>query len=423
MTVRVCEDEAVNDPRFVPAAATWAEPWRTIGVTGTNGKTSTTALTAATFLAAGRHVFWSSTLGYYVDGVELGMPRSWGSFLAGAERCNELGGRNAVVEITSQALARGYAKRWRYDIAVFTNLSPDHWKTHGSWEHYLASKAQLFVHLPDHGCAVLNARDSSAALIDHVTPPGVRRLWYGVPSRGDALRDEHLAADRVTVTPRGTRIELAPSLLAEALGGALSIGLVGEVFAENALAAACAAHAAGLEGPAIAAGLARCGAVAGRFEVLSGETGPVVAVDYAHTPDALARTCDTARALAGAGRVFVVFGAGGDTDGGKRGPMGEAVGGRADFAVITTDNPRHEDPAAIAAALREGVARGGRATVREEADRRTAIALALAAARAGDVVVIAGKGHECGQVIGDETLPFSDRDEVLGLLGRATEVV
>lgn len=413
----------MTDPRFVPAAAPWAEPWRTIGVTGTNGKTSTTALAAAAVLAAGKHVFWSSTLGYHVDGVEIGMPRSWGSFLAGAERCNEMGGRHAVVEITSQALARGYAKRWRYDIAVFTNLSQDHWKTHGSWEHYLASKAQLFVHLPDEGCAVLNARDSSAALIDHVTAPAVRRLWFGVPSRGAALRGEHLAAAAVTVSPRGTRISLVPSPLAEELGGSLKIGLVGEVFAENALAAACAAHAAGIEGRAIAVGLARCGAVAGRFEVLSGEAGPVVAVDYAHTPDALARTCDTARALAGRGRVIVVFGAGGDTDGGKRGPMGEAVGSRADVAVITTDNPRHEDPAAIAAMLREGVERGGRATVREEVDRRTAIALALAAGRAGDVVVIAGKGHERGQTIGDETLPFSDRDEVLALLGRATEVV
>ena len=137
----VCEDAAVTDPRPVPAAAPWAEPWRTIGVTGTNGKTSTTALAAAAVLASGRHVFWSSTLGYCVDGVDTGTPRSWGSFLDAAEQCHALGGRHAVVEVTSQALARGYARRWRYDIGVFTNLSPDHWKTHGSWEHYLASKA------------------------------------------------------------------------------------------------------------------------------------------------------------------------------------------------------------------------------------------------------------------------------------------
>lgn len=418
----LCEDAAVSDPsRPVQAAAPWAEAWRTIGVTGTNGKTSTTALAASAVRASGRHVFWSSTLGYCVDGVDVGLPRSWGSFLDAAEQCGSMGGRHAVVEVTSQALARGYAKRWRYDVGVFTNLSPDHFKTHGSWEHYLASKAQLFVHLPEDGCAVLNARDPSARLIDAVTPPEVPRLWFGVPSRGAALRAEDLTATRVRVTRSGTEIRLGGSALAEALGGVLRIALVGEVFAENALAAACAAHAAGIEPKAITVGLAVCGAVPGRFEVLSGETGPVVAVDYAHTPDALARTCDTARALAGGGRVIVVFGAGGDTDAGKRGPMGEAVGMRADVAVITTDNPRHEPAEDIARQLAEGVTRGGRASVREEADRRSAIALAVATARPGDVVVIAGKGHETGQTIGEQTLPFSDRDEVRALLGRATE--
>lgn len=407
----------MSDPRIVPAALPWAEPWRTIGVTGTNGKTSTTVLTAAAILASGRHVFSSTTLDYSVDGVPLAVERSWQSFLNAAERCHMLGGQHAVVEITSQALARGYAKRWRYDIGVFTNLSPDHFKTHGSWEHYLASKAQLFVHLPAHGAAVLNARDTSAALIDHVTAPEVRRLWFGVPSRGPALRDEHLAARSVEVTAAGTRIVLQPSALAEALGGALELQLVGEVFAENALAAACAAHAVGVEADAIRRGLAGCPGVAGRFEVFNKRTGPVVAVDYAHTPDALARTCATARALAGAGRVIVVFGAGGETDAGKRGPMGEAVGVAADIAVVTTDNPRTEDPGAIAAALIAGLERGGRARVIVEPDRALAIALAIAEARADDVVVIAGKGHETGQLIGGEALPFSDRDEVRARLG------
>ena len=406
----------MTDPRIVPAALPWAESWRTIGVTGTNGKTSTTVLAAAALLASGRHVFSSTTLDYSIDGVPLAVERSWQSFLATAERCHALGGRDAVVEITSQALARGYAKRWRYDVGVFTNLSPDHFKTHGSWEHYLASKAQLFVHLPAHGAAVLNARDTSAALIDHVTPPEVRRLWFGVPSRGPALRDEHLAARSVELSPAGTRIELRPSALAEALGGSLELALVGEVFAENALAAACAAHAVGAPGAAIRAGLAGCPGVAGRFEVF--QRSPVVAVDYAHTPDALVRTCATARALAGSGRVIVVFGAGGDTDSGKRGPMGAAVGAAADLAVVTTDNPRGEDPRAIAAALIAGLEQGGRARVLEEPDRARAIARAIELARAGDVVVIAGKGHETGQTIAGETLPFSDRDEVRALLGQ-----
>jgi len=412
----LCEDEAVSDPRIVPAALPWAESWRTIGVTGTNGKTSTTVLAAAVIQAAGLHVFSSTTLDYCVDGASLHMTRSWPSFLAAAEHCHRLGGEHAVVEITSQALARGYAKRWRYDVGVFTNLSPDHFKTHGSWEHYLASKAQLFVHLPAQGAAVLNARDPSATLIDGVTAAGVRRLWFGVPSRGPALRAEDLAARSVEVTLAGTRMILEPSPLAESLGGALELALVGEVFAENALAAACATHAVGIDPAAIRRGLAGCPGVPGRFELFA-RGGPVVAVDYAHTPDALVRTCATARALAGNGRVIVVFGAGGDTDAGKREPMGEAVGAAADLAIVTTDNPRHEDPRAIAAMLIAGIERGGRARVRVEEDRGRAIALALQEAGRADVVVIAGKGHERGQTVGDETVPFSDRDHLCLLLG------
>ena len=406
----------MSDPRIVPAALPWAEGWRTIGVTGTNGKTSTTVLAAAMIEAAGLHVFSSTTLDYCVDGRSLGLARSWPSFLAGAERCHKLGGSHAVVEMTSQALARGYARRWRYDVGVFTNLSPDHFKTHGSWEHYLASKAQLFVHLPANGAAVLNARDANAGLMDRVIGPEVRRLWFGVGSRGPALRGEDLAARRVEVTPEGTRVAWEGSPLAEALGGSLRLAMVGEVFAENALAAACAAHAVGIEARAIVDGLARCPVVPGRFEVVA-SAGPVVAVDYAHTPDALARTCATARRLAGTGRVIVVFGAGGDTDAGKREPMGEAVGRAADVAVVTTDNPRHEAPEQIAGMLVAGLVRGGRARVIVEADRGRAIARALALAGRGDVVVVAGKGHEEGQTIGDETLPFSDRDVLRSLLG------
>jgi UDP-N-acetylmuramoyl-L-alanyl-D-glutamate--2,6-diaminopimelate ligase len=420
--VRLCEDGRVSAVEAVTARP-WAEAWRTIGVTGTNGKTSTTVLAAAAILAAGRHVFSSTTLDYRIDGAPLPLVRSWPSFLAAAEQCHALGGRHAVVEITSQALARGYATRWRYDIGVFTNLSPDHFKTHGSWEHYLASKAQLFVHLPAHGVAVLNARDPSALLIDRVTPAGVRRLWFGVASRGPALHGEDLAARSIEVSPRGTRVQLQPSPLAEALGGSLELALVGEVFVENALAAACAAHAAGIEGPAIRAGLAGCPVVPGRFEIFDKDktTGPVVAVDYAHTPDALARTLATARALVGAGRVIVVFGAGGESDAGTREPMGEAVGAAADVAVVTTDNPRREDPRAIAAMLVAGLERGGRARVRLEPDRALAIALALAEARPEDVVVIAGKGHEEGQTIGEQTLPFSDRELLRGLLAGREE--
>ncbi|MBZ5715321.1 Mur ligase family protein [Nannocystis pusilla] len=405
----------MSDPRPVPAAAPWAEDMRTFGVTGTNGKTSTTTMLAAIVRAAGERVFSATTLDYSLDGRPLAVERSWQGFLAAAEQSRAAGARHAVVEITSQALARGYAKRWRFDLAVFTNLSPDHFKSHGSWEHYLASKAQLFVHTSPGGAAILNARDPAALLIDQVTPVDVRRVWYGVLSRGACLMKHDLEAMSVETSIDGTALTLAPSPLAEALGGALRVAYVGEVFAENALAAAAAALAAGLPAAAVRAGLAGCPIVPGRFEVLG--RAPVAVVDYAHTPDALARTCATARAIAGEHRVIVVFGAGGDTDAGKREPMGEAVGSAADVAVVTTDNPRREDPRQIAANLRAGLSRGGRAQIVEEPDRLRAIAMALELAQPGDVVVVAGKGHESGQTIGDETLPFSDRAMVRRLLG------
>jgi UDP-N-acetylmuramoyl-L-alanyl-D-glutamate--2,6-diaminopimelate ligase len=155
--------------------------------------------------------------------------------------------------------------------------------------------------------------------------------------------------------------------------------------------------------------------VPGRFEIVNRD--PIVAIDYAHTPDALARTASAARSLAGAGRVIVVFGAGGQRDRDKREPMGRAVGQRADIAIVTNDNPRTEDPQAIAKTLASGCRRGGRAYVAVELDRRRAIDRALSEARGGDVVVIAGKGHESGQQIGAETIPFSDAEEVRHLLG------
>jgi len=394
----------------------WAEPFFTVGVTGTNGKTSTTLLLGAALAATGRSVLVETTLGYALGGHALDVPRTLQGYLDAFEQAAGAGCRDAAVEVTSQALAQGYAKRWRFDLAVFTNLSRDHVSQHGSWEHYLASKAQLFVHLGPGQSAVLNAADESALLIDRVTPEDVKRVWYRVPSRGPELCASDLTAREVRVSIDGTQIALEPSPLADALGGNLRTQLIGEVFAENALAAAAGALASGVDGATVVRGIAECPGVPGRFELVA--RAPVaIAVDYAHTPDALARTCDAARALAGRARVIVVFGAGGGADPEKREPMGRAVGQRADVAVVTNDNPRREDPKAIAKAVTRGAERGGRAYVVVELDRRAAIRQALERARAGDVVVIAGKGHERGQTIGAETLPFSDAEEVQQLLG------
>ncbi len=392
----------------------WAEPFLTIGTTGTNGKTSTTLLAAYALRAGGRSVLAETTLGYRFDDEELDVPRTAEGFYAALEGAAKRGARHAAIEVTSEALARGFAKRWRFDIGVFTNLTRDHLDAHGSWEHYLASKAQLFAHLPPGGAAVLNGCDEAAPLLDRVTPDGVRRIYYGSGSRGKPLVSLDLAAQKVLLSAEGTTVDLEPSVMAEQLGSRLQIQLIGEVFAENALAAACAAMHAGVAGADVARGLAACPVVAGRFEVL--HRHPIVAVDFAHTPDALARACESARALARGARVLVVFGAGGERDKGKRELMGAAVASRADEAIVTTDNPRREDPREIARAIAKG-AKGGRASVRRVPDRRAAIEWALARAKPDDVVLIAGKGHERGQIIGTEVLPFSDVDLVRELLG------
>ena len=390
----------------------WADRFFTVGVTGTNGKTSTVHLVAHAIAAAGEPWLLLGTTGYYLDGEALDVPHTDKGFIESFRRAHERGVTRASVEVTSKALAEGYAKRWRFDCGVFTNLTPDHLSTHGSYEHYLASKAQLFLHLGPGRTAVLNAADPHALFIDRATPADVKRFWYASPTRGEFLVPPDLAAASIDVAAEGTRVQLQPSPVAEQLGGELRVRMVGSVFAENAMAAAGAALAAGLPADAIVRGLAACPSVPGRFEVFA--LDPVLVVDYAHTPDALERTCIAGRGLC-RGRLFVVFGAGGGSTPSKRGPMGQAVGSLADVAIVTNDNPRREDPSTIAAAVVAGVQAGGRAEVVVELDREAAIMRAVQEAKVGDVVIVAGKGHETGQVVGDQVLPFSDRELVAAL--------
>ncbi len=384
---------------------------RTIATTGTNGKTTTTSMIAAIVAAAGETPVRVTTVGSWVGDELIPAPNLMAEFLAAVERGVEVGARTLALEVTSKALSTGIARQWPPHVAVFTNLTRDHLDVHGSPEAYLAAKAQLFLALPPGGAAVLNADDPSSELLCEVMPPGVRVARFSV--RGGACE---LAAGAVEVRPGGTRVPLAPSPFARELGGVLELAVTGGVHAQNALGAALAARAAGYPADAIRAGLAGFRGVPGRFEAV-GER-PLVVVDYAHTPDGLVGTLATARELCRAGgRVICVFGCGGDRDRGKRPQMAAVVDERADVAVLTTDNPRREDPAAIAADVRAGAA-APRARWIEELDRARAIELAIALAGPDDLVVIAGKGHEQVQEVGDEKRPFSDAEVARAAIAR-----
>lgn len=282
---------------------------------------------------------------------------------------------------------------WPAEVAAFTNLTHDHLDAHREPEHYLASKAQLFMALPSGGAAILNGCDPSSALIEEVLPEGVRVVRYGVPSRGEPFATLDLHARDVSLSWSGTRIVLDE--------GSFTVRAIGHIFAENALAALGAAIAMGAEPARAMEALSSAAPPPGRFEVI-GER-PWIVIDYAHTPDALARTLASARALC-TGRLTIVFGAGGNRDVGKRPAMGTAAS-LADRIILTTDNPRDEDPAAIAAGVRAGVTAG---EIVEEPDRETAIRRAIADASPNDVVVIAGKGHERTQTIAGVVRPFDD---------------
>lgn len=369
----------------------------TVGVTGTNGKTSTVTMVDAIARASGECGARLTTLGAWVGEQTIDEPEPARRFLRCVETAVARGAKTLALEMTSKALAGGIATRWRPRVGVFTNLTRDHLDLHQTPEAYLASKAQLFLALPPGGVAVLNADDGSSALLTEVVPPHATTVTYGT------LANCTLRAEDIEVTREGTRARLCGALEHE-----LRLRVHGRVHVFNAMGAALAMARLGVAPQAIVAGLEQYAGVPGRFEIVASR--PLCVVDYAHTPDGLERTLETARALVGSARVICVFGCGGERDQGKRAAMGAAADAAADLVVLTDDNPRREDPRAIAAAVREGAS--GRAEWKVEHDRRRAIELALAEAGADDVVVVAGKGHETEQIHGTTARPFSDADEL-----------
>ncbi len=414
------------------AARFYGEPSRrlaAVAVTGTNGKTTTTYLLDAIWRASGCSAGVIGTISYRHAGAVHAAP------LTTPEACDlqaELAGmvRDGVaavaVEVSSHALALDRVRGCQWDAGVFTNLSHDHLDFHHDLESYFVAKARLFrEHLP------ASTKPDPVAVVNIDDPYG-RRLAAEYRGRLVTFGRDSSA----TVHPREIERSLA------GLHGALSVAgqalpiasrLVGEPHLDNLMAAAGAAYGLGIPLATIAAGLEACAVVPGRVERIDdGDRdgdGIAVFVDYAHTPDALARVLATLRPL-GQGRLIAVFGCGGDRDRTKRPIMGEAAARACDVVILTSDNPRTEDPTAILGEIEAGVIRGGMArtvvgnaqTVRRgygiESDRRGAIAMALALARRGDIVVIAGKGHEDYQIVGTEKRVFDDRVEVRALLGR-----
>jgi UDP-N-acetylmuramoyl-L-alanyl-D-glutamate--2,6-diaminopimelate ligase len=377
--VRVADVRAAMGP---VAAAVHGHPsaaLQVVGVTGTNGKTTTTWLLQAVLEAAGRPTGLIGTL----SGTRT-TPEAPDLQALLADLRDE-GKRAVAMEVSSHALALHRVDGTRFAVAVFTNLGRDHLDFHESVEDYFAAKARLFgPELAE--VAVVGLDDAHGGLL---------RDAARIPTRGYSLAD---VAD-LELGPRSSRGRWRGQELVVPLGGAFNV--------RNALAAATAAVELGLDEATVVAGLAEAPPVPGRFEAVAIEAPFTAVVDYAHTPDALEALLGAAREGTGEGRLLLVFGCGGDRDRTKRPAMGEVAARLADVVVVTSDNPRSEDPAAIAAAVREGAS--GPGSVTTELDRRAAIATALAEADRGDVVVVAGKGHETTQDAGGAVVPFDDR--------------
>ncbi|MGE0877634.1 MAG: UDP-N-acetylmuramoyl-L-alanyl-D-glutamate--2,6-diaminopimelate ligase [Acidimicrobiia bacterium] len=351
-----------------------------VGITGTNGKTTTAQLLGDLLRADERRVEVYGTLdgGHTTPEAPVLQRRLREAVAAGASA--------VVMEVSSHALAQHRVDGTRFRVGVFTNLSRDHLDFHESMERYFDAKARLFERSLSSAGVICADDPHGRLLIDTAT----------IPVRAYALGDvEALTLDRTSSSFvwRGHPVRLP---------------LAGRFNVLNALAAASAASELGMADAAIASALAHVNPVAGRFETIDAGQAFRVVVDYAHTPDGLSEVLSAASETT-PGSLIVVFGCGGDRDATKRPAMGETAARIADRVVLTSDNPRSEDPDAIISAVRAGIPAEGRIDILIEPDRRRAIALALASAGAGDTVVIAGKGHETTQTIGDQVVPFDDR--------------
>ncbi len=403
------------------------------GVTGTNGKTTVCYLLESIFTAAGYNSGVMGTISYRYGGVSVPAPLTTPGAPQLQKTLREMadaGVTHVALEVSSHAIAQKRADYCRFTVKVFTNLTREHLDYHGTMEEYFEAKSRLFTAPEFEGKAVING---AAAAVINIDDEWGRRLYEMVAERngGGVLRyslaGRSKEADIFPVHFSFTEDGIEVVLSTPAGELKLRSPLVGEYNLYNIMAAAGAAIAMGIGTDDIKEGVAKLKNVPGRLELVESGSGIRAYVDYAHTPDALDRSLGALKAVS-AGRLITVFGCGGDRDVSKRAPMGEAVARLSDITVVTSDNPRSEDPAAIIDDIKEGLkdykefgpgdepTEGGYTV---EVDRGEAIGRAVAMARSGDTLLVAGKGHESYQVIGDEWLPFDDREVLRGLLQRA----
>lgn len=413
----------VDDPRSAMAAAAAevygrpATKLTMLGVTGTNGKTTTSDLLVAGLRAAGRHCGVIGTLGYFLDGVEIPADRTTittpesPDLQALLAIMVEHGADSVVMEVSSHALALGRVDEIIYDVAGFTNFGRDHLDFHGSVEAYFEAKASLFtaerarrgvINIDDPRGAELVARSSAAGL--DVATTSLREATSADHDHYGCLSYD------ATAEPVAVRIHTPAGELD------FGLGLPGSYNVANALTALAMLDRIGVDLPAAAGGLAAV-AVPGRLQRVELAGGPKAYVDFAHTPQAIRSVLIELAATIRGGKLITVVGCGGDRDRAKRGPMGAAAAELSDLVIITDDNPRSEDPAQIrAAALAGAQEQAAQATrsvrVVDGGDRAAAIRVALAEASADDVVAVLGKGHEHGQEVNGTLLPFDDAEQL-----------
>lgn len=380
-----------------------------IGITGTNGKTTTSYLVNSVLQAAGLTTGLIGTTGYRSPKGDREAPNTTPESLDLQQFFAEIrdaGGTHAVLEASSHALAMDRLWGCHFAVAIFTNLTRDHLDYHKTFEGYFAAKRRLFeatgAGAPD--AAVLNADDPYTARLEGLAG---RTLTYGLKGAPD------LTAKKLTMSFAG--VEFAAQTPAGNI--AVRSTLVGRVNVYNILAAIGAGVALGIPPGAIENGIANVAQVPGRFEKIAEGQPFLVLVDYAHTDDALRNLIGMARELGGSGRIITLFGAGGERDRTKRPLMGEAAGSLSDLVILTSDNPRGEDPLRIINDVVVGLQKAN-AKYRIEADREKAIVMALEEAQPGDIVLLAGKGHETCQILRDRTIEFDDREKARAILRR-----